>query len=144
VAAEIETLTIDNYDDIIKLWEMAGLSTKPKGRESLEILAKEIALDHVAIYGLYVDRELVGVSMANWDGRRGWINRLAVHPDHRGRGYAGVLFKECEDFLKDCGALVIAALVDDINCPSISAFQKQGLEAIEGIIYLSKYAYDGA
>jgi GNAT superfamily N-acetyltransferase len=141
---EISPLTIDDYDQIIELWNAAGLPTRPQGRESRQAFARELALDHVAVFGLWVGDRLAGVSIANWDGRRGWINRMAVHPDYRGLGFAGLLFKPCEDFLKDKGALVIAALVDDINYPSITAFQKEGLQAIEGIIYLSKYAFEGA
>lgn len=144
MAVTIKELTIDDYSAIIHIWDMAGLPTKPKGREKRDLFAREIALDHVAIYGLYENDQILGVGMANWDGRRGWINRLAIHPDHRGHGYAALLIDACEKFLKDSGALVIAALVDDINCPSISAFQKAGMKCIGGVIYLAKYDYDGA
>ena len=144
MAITIKELTIDDFSAITHIWDMAGLPTKPNGRESRDIFAKEIALDHVAIYGLFEGDEMLGVSMANWDGRRGWINRLAIHPDHRGHGSAGFLIDECIKFLESKDALVIAVLVDDLNSPSITAFQKRGMKCIEGVIYLSKYAYDGA
>lgn len=144
MSVTIKALTIDDYDAVINIWDMAGLPTKPKGRDSREIFAKEIALDHTAIYGLFNDNEMLGVGLANWDGRRGWINRVAVHPDHRGQGYAGMLIRECKAFLKECGALAICALIDDINYPSISAFQKEGLQCLEGIVYLCDYEFVGA
>jgi len=144
MATEIKTLTIDDYDAIINIWDMAGLPTKQKGRDSRELFAKEMALDQVAIYGLFLDNEMIGVGMANWDGRRGWINRVAIHPDHRGHAYAGIIVRECKTFLKDCGALAICALIEEMNSPSLTCFQKEGLNCNNDIVYLCEYAFEGA
>ena len=42
-----------------------------------------------AFFGLLEQSKLIGVCIANWDGRRGWINRLAIDPDFRGRQTGG-------------------------------------------------------
>lgn len=34
------------------------------------------------------DGALIASVMGTYDGRRGWVNRLATHPDHRERGLA--------------------------------------------------------
>lgn len=140
----IKELTIDDFDQIIRIWDLAGLPYKPNGREQREIFAQEMALDHVAMYGLYADNIMLGVGIANWDGRRGWVNRVAIHPDHRGHGYAGTIIKKCIEFLESKGALAIAALIEDVNAPSITAFQKEGFKVLPEILYLSRYKYDGA
>jgi ribosomal protein S18 acetylase RimI-like enzyme len=36
---------------------------------------------------------LIGAVMVGYDGHRGWINYLAVHPDHRGVGWAVSLWR---------------------------------------------------
>jgi GNAT superfamily N-acetyltransferase len=133
----IRRLTIDDFDDIMRVWSDSGLPIRPNGRERRETFAKEIALPQVAVFGLFEEERMLAVGIANWDG-------VAVDPDHRGRGLAGKIIKECEAFLNDCGALAIAALIEDINYPSITAFQKEGFQCLREILYLSKYAFPGA
>jgi len=139
MAAEIKTLTIDDFDDILRVWADAGLPIKLHGRESREQLARELAASHVAAFGLYENHRMVAVGLANWDGRRGWVNRVAVDPDCRGRGLAGLIIRECEAFLREQGAHVITALIEEVNYPSIACFQKEGFDCIDNILYFAKY-----
>ncbi len=136
--AKMRKLSIVEYDDIIRLWAEAGLTYKPKGRDSQASMAKEMALDGVQYFGYYEDNQLIGVGLANYDGRRGWINRLAVHPDFRGKNIAGELIAECEKFLKSKGAVVLAALIEDINEPSMTCFEKAGFECEKNWLYYCK------
>lgn len=138
MAAEIRTLTIDDYDDIIRVWGDAGLPLKPVGRDSREMIAFEMALSGVAYFGLFESDRLMGAAIANYDGRRGWINHLAVDPERRGQGLASLLIEKCEVYLKEQGAVVIASLIEDINMPSISAFQKAGFVCMDEFKYFSK------
>jgi len=57
------------------------------------------------------DGEIVGALIAAWDGWRGNMYRLAVHPDHRRRGIALQLVRTGEAYLRDNGAHRITALV---------------------------------
>lgn len=134
----IKPLTIEDYGDIIRVWSNAGLPYKPKGRDSHEMMAKEMRLDVCMYFGYYVGNRMVGVGIANFDGRRAWINRVAVDPDHRGRKIAGQIIAACEEFLYSMGAVVIAALIEDINEPSINAFQKAGYSVMDEFKYFSK------
>lgn len=134
----IKPLTIEDYDEIIRVWGDAGLRYRPKGRDSREKMRKEMQRDVCMFFGYYIDDRLIGVSIANYDGRRAWINRLAVDPDYRGQGIAGQLIAACEEFLTDLGALVISALIEDINEPSIAAFHKAGYTCLDSIKYFSK------
>ena len=144
MAQEIKRLGIDDYDAIVRLWSVAGLPFKPKGRDSRPMIAREMSNPECAFWGLYHERELGGVVIANFDGRRGWINRLAIDPDHRGKGLARTLIETSENFLTERGAVVICALIEDINYPSISAFQKSGYLCLDEIKYFSKRASDDA
>ena len=71
VAENIRKLTIDDYDDIIRVWADSGLPTRPQGRESREIFAREMADPNVEVFGFYEDDRMLAVGIANWDGRRG-------------------------------------------------------------------------
>ena len=138
MALEIKILTSSDYDDIIKVWAISGLPYKPKGRDSYELLTKEMMNPECAFFGLYDDNNMIGVVIANFDGRRGWINRLAIDPDYRGQKHAGRLIDKAEEFLKERGALVICALIGDINYPSISTFQTAGYVCENEIKYFAK------
>ena len=135
---KIKKLTIENYDEIIELWAATGLPIKPKGRDSKELLGKELSLPNVIIYGMYDNEKLIGVCIGNYDGRRGWINRLAIDPDYRGKSLASQLIEKCEEFLYSIGANVICALIEDVNYPSISSFQKSKYKCEGEIKYFAK------
>lgn len=138
MTSPIRQLSINDYDEIIRLWSDAGLNFKPKGRDSKELITKEMALEGVAYFGYFESAQMIGVVIANYDGRRGWVNRLAVHPDFRGKGIAGKLIAECDEFLRSKGAVVLTALIEDINEPSMTCFEKAGFSAEKSWIYFAK------
>lgn len=135
---QIRRLTIDDYDALVRVWGLAGLSIRPNGRESREMIEKEMARDLCAFFGVFDGDKMVAVTIAQYDGRRGWINRLAVEPDYRGQGLALELVAECEKFLEQYGEVVIAALVEDVNSPSLALFEKAGYVCMNEIKYWSK------
>ena len=135
---EIKRLSIEDYDEIIRIWAITGLQHKPKGRDSVESITKEMQNKNCCYFGLYKADLLIGTGIANYDGRRGWINRVAVDPDYRQKGYAGELIEVCQKFLESLGAVVICALIEDINYPSITTFNKAGFTAEKKFIYFTK------
>lgn len=134
----LKRLSIDDYEEIVNLWGDAGLPFKPKGRDSRSMMAKEMQQKGVAYFGLYEESKMLAVGIASYDGRRGWINRVAVNPDRRGEGLAGMIIEECEKFMRSRGAVVLTALIEDINEPSISCFQKAGFICDRSWLYFSK------
>jgi ribosomal protein S18 acetylase RimI-like enzyme len=134
----------DDYDELIALWKRSGLhSLKPQGRDSRASLKKQLASGVQTILGLEIDGALAGVVVATHDSRKGWINRLAVSPEHRGNGYGAQLITAAEAVLREQGIPVIAALVVADNAASLALFQKMGYVEIDpGIHYLSKRESD--
>lgn len=131
-------LSIADYDDILRLWSVSGLPHKPLGRDSRESMTREMLLPQCRYFGLFDGETMVGVAIASYDGRRGWLNRMAVHPDYRGRGLAGQLIRECEEFLESQGAVVMAGLIEELNTPSMACFTKAGYECLSTIKYFAK------
>jgi ribosomal protein S18 acetylase RimI-like enzyme len=135
---EIRLLSPDYYDHLVSLWEKAGLSYRPKGRDSREEIARQMEEDPDFFLGAFVDGEMVGCIIATFDGRKGWINRLAVLPEHRRQGIAQMLITGAEDALRKRGAEVIGILIYDDNVPSLNLFQRMGYLIGEDLVYLSK------
>ena len=138
MAHELRKLTAEDYDDILRVWSDAGLPYKPDGRDNRNQIALEIEREDSIFVGLFENGHMLAVGLATFDGRKGWINRVAVDPDRRGEGFGGEIIKACEQFLKDRGAEIIAALIEDVNSPSISLFQKQDYVVMKEILYFSK------
>ena len=140
----IRQLAPDDYDELMALWRRTGLhSLKPRGRDSRSALTQQLGSGVQTILGLEAGGRLAAAVVATHDSRKGWINRLAVDPAHRRRGFATRLIGEAEKLLRDQGIHVIAALVESDNHESLALFHKVGYVEIEtGIHYLTKR--DGA
>lgn len=134
----IRHLDVSDYDDIIALWSRAGLKFRPKGRDSREVMSGEFARAETCFLGMFDGDTMIGVIVGTSDGRKGWLNRLAIDPDYRGRGLAAHLIKAAEDFLHGFGIKVLAGLIEDWNTPSMSAFEKAGYVFYDDIVYCSK------
>jgi ribosomal protein S18 acetylase RimI-like enzyme len=135
---EIRKLTINDYEEIIKLWSRARLPYRPKGRDSKEAIAAEMKASPEFFLGAFSDNHLVGVVIISCDARKGWINRLAVDPDHRNRGIATALIAESEKILRKQGIRIFCALIEDYNTVSKELFKECGYVEHHGIIYFSK------
>jgi len=57
------------------------------------------------------DTRLAGTLLGGWDGWRGNMYRLAVHPDYRRRGIAALMVQQVEAELRRLGAERITSLV---------------------------------
>ncbi|GAB4574836.1 MAG: GNAT family N-acetyltransferase [Anaerolineae bacterium] len=136
---QVRILTAEDYDAVRALWEAAGLHIRPQGRDSREGFAAQIASGCQTVIGLEADGQLVGVALATTDSRRGWINRVAVHPDWRRRGLGLRLIAECERVLRDeLGLYVLAAHIETDNPASMALFEKAGYHRHDEVIYFSK------
>ena len=134
----ISSFRIEDYDRLISLWQDAGLPYKPKGRDRRECIDRELKTS-AAIF-LVAEREgkLIGSIFGSHDGRKGWINRLAVAPAQRRQGLGARLVREVEERLHDLGIEIIACLIEDWNTVSMEAFQRMGYKRHDDIVYLSK------
>jgi len=132
-------LAIEDYDALVSLWQRAGLKFKPQGRDSREALSRQLRQGRVTPLGAEKEGRLIGVVMVSHDGRKGWINRLAVEPAYRRRGLGARLIAAAEEELHGQGVEVIAALIEAENEPSLNLFQMEGYLLAREIFYLSKW-----
>ncbi len=135
---EIRELTLDDYDDVCALWEEVGLPFKPDGRDRREGIAREIAGPCSVFLVAKEDGRLVGVVLGTHDGRKGWINRLAVSPDQQRGGIAAALIDAVEERLSRRGIEIFAGLIEDCNTRSMIVFECLGYTRYDGIIYYTK------
>ncbi|MGB4503387.1 MAG: GNAT family N-acetyltransferase [Syntrophaceticus sp.] len=75
---------------------------------------------------LRVDGRLIGTVLGGFDGRRGYIYHLAVHPDDRGRGYGKALLDRVCRELNALGAPKIHLFVFNDNQAAANFYLRQG------------------
>ncbi|MCC5949788.1 MAG: GNAT family N-acetyltransferase [Nitriliruptoraceae bacterium] len=92
-------LAAADVDAALALWA-ATEHVAPVPRDELEVL---LGRDERLVVAAREDDVLVGVVIGTFDGRRGWIQRLAVHPEARGRGVGRALVTEVESRLHALG-----------------------------------------
>jgi ribosomal protein S18 acetylase RimI-like enzyme len=135
----VRELDLDDYDALLDLWKRAGLhSVKPRGRDSIEAVSGQLASGVQTMLGLEMDGRLVGAVVVTHDSRKGWINRLAVDPAYRRRGYGARLVQAAEELLRGQGIRIIAALVEGDNPASLALFERCGYAVSSDIHYVSK------
>lgn len=135
---EIKQLDIEDYREMMMVWKEAGLSTRPDGRDSRREIERQISEFGDLFLGAFDGGELVGIIVGTDDGRKGWINRLAVMPEHRRKGVALKLIRAVEAAIRKRGRRIISILIETPNDASISLFEKAGYSTWEGMAYLSK------
>jgi len=135
----------DDYDRVMALWTEGGLPLKPRGRDSRDNIVRQIALPNV--HFLVAEEgeggRVVGTVLATHDGRKGWINRVAVDAGLRRRGLGARLVRAAEDWLAAQGMDILACLIEEGNDVSMSVFTALGYVKHPEIIYFAKRKYPG-
>lgn len=84
------------------------------------------------------DGGLAGTILGSWDGRRGWINRLAVAPEWRGTGLAQRLMAEVEARLAARGCAKVNLLIEADNAGVQGFYARLGYTRDE-LIFMEKW-----
>ena len=136
---DIRPLTPAHYEAMLSLWTEAGLSSlRPSGRDSRELVTAEMEKNPDLFLGAFDGEELIGVCIGTDDGRKGWLNRLAVPPQQRGKGVARSLIGATETALRKRGRRIIGVLIEEESEASLELFKTMGYTLHRDILYLSK------
>lgn len=111
---------------VVALWDACGLVV-PWNDPRRDIKRKLDVQPEMFLVGC-LDDDVVATVMAGYDGHRGWINYLAVHPDHRRNGLGRVLMDAAERLLRDAGCPKINLQVRSANNAVIEFYQRIGFK----------------
>ncbi len=133
----IRKFRMDDYENVLKLWDEAGLHYRPKGRDNRQQIEKELKSNQAIFLVAEVEGIIVGVVLGTHDCRKGWINRLAVVKEYRRQNIARKLVTIAETHLNEIGIDVIACMIENENHISKEFFKRLGYEKGE-VEYFSK------
>jgi ribosomal protein S18 acetylase RimI-like enzyme len=134
----IREFRLSDYDALIKLWNNAKLPYKPAGRDKKDNISREIERANAVFLVAEKEGVLIGSAFGTHDGRKGWINRVAVLPKWRRRGIAARLVNEIESHLNRLGIEIVACLIENWNEESMKFFERIGYKRHSDIYYFSK------
>lgn len=120
-------MTIEDYDDAVRLWnETEGVKLRDAdSREGIgRYLERNPDLSFIASDSVRV----VGTIMAGHDGKRGYIQHLAIANGFRRNRIASTLVAMCLDALRHQGILKSHVMILDANEPAKSFWSKLGWE----------------
>lgn len=135
---DIIELETKDYDQLVDLWQRAGLGFRSQGRDSKEAFARQLGSGIQTVLGIFDGATLIGAIVITNDSRKGWLNRLAVDPAYRHRGLGLQLIHEAEKRLLEEGIDVIAALILEENEVSRTLFTKAGYSYDPEVLYYSR------
>ncbi len=121
---EIRPFQPPDEEAVISLWKRCEL-LRPWNDPHKDIRRKLKVRGDLFLVG-WLDRRIVASVMAGYEGHRGWINYLAVDPDHRRRGYARALVEAAERLLRDAGCPKINLQIRTSNLEVIEFYRRLG------------------
>jgi ribosomal protein S18 acetylase RimI-like enzyme len=124
----IRACRLEDIELVLGLWRQADAT--PSMTDTADDLQRAIA--HVLV--AEVGGRVIGSIIGTFDGWRGNIYRLAVHPNYRRQGVARALVAEVEMRLTQQGAKRITALVEKDQPRAMSFWEAVGYRVDERIV----------
>lgn len=120
---------------MIALWHACGLVV-PQNNPKRDI-ARKLRVNAEWFLVGELDGAVIGTCLAGYEGHRGWINYLAVHPDQQRRGLARELMQHAETLLRAAGCPKINLQVRRTNAAVIAFYEAIGF-AVDDVVSLGK------
>ena len=126
---QVRAFTPADTEAVVELWQDCEL-TRPWNDPHKDIARKLSVSPDLFWLGCDADGRIIASIMVGYDGHRGWINYLAVHPAHQRRGHARQLMQRAEQTLSELG------------CPKLNLQVRAGNEAVLAFYERLGYADD--
>lgn len=91
---------------VIDLWQSVFGYDTSHNRPDL-VIDKKLAHEDGLLFLAVKDDAVIGTVMAGYDGHRGWLYSVAVHPEHRQQGAGSALIKHAERELENRGCVKV-------------------------------------
>jgi ribosomal protein S18 acetylase RimI-like enzyme len=121
---EIRTFRPDDEQAVVSLWTRCGL-VRSWNDPRKDISRKLRVQGDLFLVGI-VDTTVVATVMAGYDGHRGWVNYLAVAPEHQRGWVARQMMSAAEGLLRAAGCPKVNLQVRNGNADAIEFYRAIG------------------
>ena len=123
-------------EQVLALWQECDL-IHPKNDPQKDLDRKKGFGEELFL--VIEEREkIIGTVMGGYDGHRGIINYLGVHPSFRGQGLGKMLLQAVEQKLKDLGCPQVNLLIWSNNSEVLTFYKKTQYSEANDIVLLRK------
>ena len=128
---QIRPFRPSDQDTVIALWHSCGLIVPQN--DPVRDIARKLQVNPEWFLTGELDGRVVGTCMTGYEGHRGWINYLAVHPAYQRRGFARALMHHAEALLRSAGCPKINLQVRSSNRAVIGFYESLGFKIDEAV-----------
>ncbi|UCC69449.1 MAG: GNAT family N-acetyltransferase, partial [Armatimonadota bacterium] len=125
-----------DYPGFLRLWEACSFEASLNDAE--DVLAARAADPRGFVLVGEADGAIIATVMGHMDRRWGWVQRLAVHPEHRRQGLGRRLTQEAERRLAALGAYRVVLLARRDSAAAVGLYQSLGYEIWDPVIVMSR------
>jgi ribosomal protein S18 acetylase RimI-like enzyme len=113
---------------VLDLWQLCGLiSPDSRSVAQADIERKRHMQPERFLVGT-LDDELIATAMAGYDGHRGHLYYVAVHPDHRHQGHGRRIVTRAAELLRELGCARVTLYVGNDNLAVMGFYERLGFE----------------
>ena len=138
---KIRSFNPSDEEAVVQLWRECGLVV-PWNDPHKDIQRKLKVQPEMFLVGCE-DEEIITTVMVGYDGHRGWINYLAVHPDHQLAGIGRRMMKEAENCLREAGCPKINLQIRSTNTAVIAFYKALGFKPDAAVSFGKRLEPDG-
>ena len=132
---EIRPFQLEDEDAVISLWQRCDL-VRPWNDPRKDIRRKLGIRPDLFLVGL-LGGQIVACVVAGYEGHRGWLNYLAVAPEHQRHGLARAIVEEAERLLRSAGCPKINLQVRTSNHGVIGFYKRLGY-SVDDVVSMGK------
>jgi len=123
---EIVRYSSEYQDAVVDLWRKCSLVVPQN--DPLEDIQRKLVFQPDLFFVALLDGKVIGSIMVGYDGHRGWMNYLAVLPEHQRHGYGRKLVEKAVDELKRLGCLKVNLQVRRSNVSVVEFYKHLGFK----------------
>jgi ribosomal protein S18 acetylase RimI-like enzyme len=125
-----------DLDEVTALWRTVFPDT-PAHNDPFTDIQSKMRIQPDLFFVAAEDGKIVGTAMSGYDGHRGWVYYVAVHPDYRRRGIGSALMRMVESTLMEIGCPKLNLQIRAENEP-VKAFYEALGYTVEDRISMGK------
>ena len=141
MAAEYEIIEFEEKyrRDVVDLWRACDL-TRPWNDPDRDI-DRVLSVSNGKLFLMVSNGKITGSVMTGYDGHRGSVYYLSVHPDLQGKDLGKRLMEHCEEYLRSLGCPKLNLNVRTTNLSVIGFYERLGYQK-DDVVAMSRRLID--
>lgn len=110
---------------VVELWGTV-FPNPPSWNVPAEDIRRKLSVQPELFLVTVIDGRIVGTTMAGFDGHRGWLHLMAVHPSKQRQGIGQAMMREAERRLREIGCTKVNLQVRSTNTGVVAFYESLG------------------